>query len=58
MYNPTGAAILAACVTNTPPNALSSSKIGYGIGYKDFAVPNVLRVALGDYDLKQEHQPH
>ena len=56
---PTGAAILAACVHEyAPKRAFRPSKIGYGIGYKDFAVPNVLRVALGDYDLKSKSTSH
>ena len=39
---PTGAAILAACVHEyAPKRAFRPIKIGYGIGYKDFAVPNV-----------------
>lgn len=48
---PTGAAILAASVDEyAPKNSFQPSKIGYGIGYKDFQIPNVLRVALGEYN--------
>ena len=46
---PTGAAILAAMVDEflaTPE--LVIEKIGYGLGYKDFKIPNVLRVMLGE----------
>ncbi|MFL6872828.1 MAG: nickel pincer cofactor biosynthesis protein LarC [Candidatus Azotimanducaceae bacterium] len=56
---PTGAAILAASVDEyAPRNAFKPSKIGYGIGVKDFAIPNVLRVALGDYQAEDELSQH
>ena len=46
---PTGAAILKASVDAfEPPSNFSISSIGYGIGHRDFALPNVLRVALGE----------
>lgn len=46
---PTGAAILRASVTHfTLPGAFAPETIGYGIGHKDFELPNVLRVALGE----------
>ena len=46
---PTGAAILKATVDSfTPPAAFTASAIGYGIGSRDFAVPNVLRVMIGE----------
>ena len=32
-----------------PKGTFSPQAIGYGVGRKDFAIPNVLRVALGDY---------
>ncbi len=46
---PTGAAILKRAVDNfaTPENFVTT-KIGYGIGQKDFSIPNVLRVMLGE----------
>ena len=45
---PTGAAILAVIVDEFVENPLFvSEKIGYGIGFKDFEIPNVLRVSLG-----------
>ena len=45
---PTGAAILKCAVTNfTTTQEFVSTKIGYGIGQKDFSIPNVLRVMLG-----------
>lgn len=47
---PTGAAILAASVNvYQPGGAFVPERIGYGIGHKDFSRPNVLRVALGEY---------
>lgn len=48
---PTGAAILSATVDSFEiPNNLSVKQIGYGLGQKDFNVPNVLRVSLADVD--------
>lgn len=42
---PTGAAILATVVNEfTSQTNFAITKIGYGIGYKDFNIPNVLRV--------------
>ncbi|MEM9624428.1 MAG: LarC family nickel insertion protein, partial [Pseudomonadota bacterium] len=47
---PTGAAILSASVHEfSPSRAFAPERIGYGIGHKDFALPNVLRVVLGEY---------
>ncbi len=46
---PTGAAILKASVDDfSPPRGLTIGRIGYGLGHKDFAVPNVLRVVMGE----------
>ncbi len=46
---PTGAAILAATVTRfSPVSEMSVLKTGYGIGQRDGAVPNVLRVFLAE----------
>jgi uncharacterized protein (TIGR00299 family) protein len=56
---PTGAAILAASVDEyAPKNSFQPSKIGYGIGYKDFQIPNVLRVALGEYNANTPRTSH
>ncbi|HAH80558.1 MAG TPA: nickel pincer cofactor biosynthesis protein LarC, partial [Gammaproteobacteria bacterium] len=56
---PTGAAILAASVDEyAPRSAFKPSKIGYGIGVKDFEIPNVLRVALGAYHAEDELSQH
>ena len=47
---PTGAAIIANAVSEfAPKGTFTPQAIGYGVGRKDFAIPNVLRVALGDY---------
>ena len=46
---PTGAAILKCNVHRFgPPRDFVAHRIGYGIGYKDFDIPNVLRVMLGE----------
>ena len=46
---PTGAAILAAVVDRfEAPRYLAASAVGYGIGHKDFTVPNALRLTLGE----------
>ena len=47
---PTGAAILAVSVDEYQPKGIfTPTKVGYGVGHKDFEIPNVLRVALGTY---------
>lgn len=56
---PTGAAILAANVdTFTDQMDLSVERIGYGIGHREFEIPNILRVYLGyeERDEKREDQ--
>ncbi len=46
---PTGAAILATLTNEfTDKVNLSITKIGYGIGFRDTSIPNVLRVYLGE----------
>lgn len=46
---PTGAAILATAVDRfESPRDFTPTSIGYGIGQKDFAVPNALRLTLGE----------
>lgn len=46
---PTGAAILKAAVDRfEPPCDFRPQSIGYGLGTRDFHIPNVLRLALGD----------
>lgn len=47
---PTGAAILKCNVDQFQPKGVFTNEtVGYGIGHKEFAVPNVLRVLLGEY---------
>ena len=47
---PTGAAILNTFVKEFEPKGVFIPKeIGYGIGHKDFELPNVLRVVIGEY---------
>jgi len=44
----TGAAILKEVVQSfTAPRGFEASTVGYGVGQKDFEIPNVLRVMLG-----------
>lgn len=46
---PTGAAILKATVDRfSVPDDFRIERIGYGIGQKEFRIPNVLRLMLGD----------
>lgn len=46
---PTGAAILATISDEFTDNTgFTIQKTGYGIGHKDFSIPNVLRVYLGE----------
>lgn len=46
---PTGAAILRELVQAfAAPEGFSATTVGYGIGQKDFDIPNVLRVMLGN----------
>ena len=46
---PTGAAILKAAVDEfAPPPAFRPKAVGYGVGEKNFARPNVLRLTLGE----------
>lgn len=46
---PTGAAILKAAVNEySPSGAFTPVKIGYGLGHKDFEIPNVLRLVIGE----------
>ena len=45
---PTGAAILQCAVDAfDPPPAFTPRVVGYGIGQRDFALPNALRLSLG-----------
>ncbi len=52
---PTGAAILASVVDRKGvPADFVSARIGYGLGQMDFAIPNALRVMLGDSGVEQD----
>jgi pyridinium-3,5-bisthiocarboxylic acid mononucleotide nickel chelatase len=52
---PTGAAILATvCHKFTEHPEFTILKIGYGIGFKDFKIPNVLRVILAEDNKESE----
>ncbi len=46
---PTGAAILKMAVDSfAPPQGFAPSAIGYGVGMRDFDIPNVLRAVVGE----------
>ena len=52
---PTGAAILKANVTSFEDKpSFKIQKIGYGIGHRDFTIPNVLRVFLGEMEEQKD----
>lgn len=54
---PTGAAILKANVDAYEAKpSLAIEKIGYGIGHKDFSIPNVLRVYLGEEEERMDEE--
>ena len=47
---PTGASILKANVDEyLPSGSFTPTRVGYGVGHKDFEVPNVLRLVLGEF---------
>ena len=51
---PTGATILRSTVQSwNVPESFLGSKVGYGIGQKDFEKPNVLRLTLGTVENEQ-----
>ena len=52
---PTGAAILKCTVDRfEPPRSFKAERIGYGVGHKDFEIPNVLRLSVGEIDASFE----
>ena len=52
---PTGAAILKCAVDAFElPRAFTPGQVGYGMGQKDFSVPNALRLTLGELDAAME----
>ena len=51
LVTPTGAAIIAELAEDfTTLPAMVTRKIGWGAGYKDLSIPNVLKVYLGDME--------
>jgi uncharacterized protein (DUF111 family) len=44
----TGAAILTTLVTPGPALDMTLERVGYGAGHKSFAIPNVVRVTIGE----------
>lgn len=56
LVTPTGAAIIAELATEfTTLPAMTTEKIGWGAGYKDLKIPNVLKVYLGDMQERNEN---
>lgn len=56
---PTGAAILRELVDDfASPRSFRATKVGYGVGQKDFSVPNVLRVMLGNEEAAGRVEPY
>ncbi len=52
---PTGAAILRQVVhAFRAPAGFRAERVGYGVGQKDFDIPNVLRVLLGTVDAAED----
>ena len=55
LVTPTGAAIIAELAEEfTTLPAMVTRKIGWGAGYKDLKIPNVLKVYLGDMEEQNE----
>ena len=56
LVTPTGAAIIAELAEDfTTLPAMVTRKIGWGAGYKDLSIPNVLKVYLGDMSEPNEN---
>ena len=56
LVTPTGAAIIAELATDfTTLPAMTTEKIGWGTGYKDLKIPNVLKVYYGDIQEQNEN---
>jgi uncharacterized protein (TIGR00299 family) protein len=54
---PTGAAILKSAVNEfTVPKHFTSTQQGYGVGHKDFSIPNILRMSLGEVATATDNQ--
>ena len=55
MVTPTGAGIITSYVKKFDERPLMEvKKIGYGAGEKDFAIPNILRVTIGEIAVKNK----
>jgi len=55
MVTPTGAGIVTSYVKKFEKRPLMEVKrIGYGAGEKDFAIPNLLRITIGEIAVKNE----
>ena len=55
MVTPTGEGIITAYVKNFKERPLMEmTKIGYGAGEKDFAIPNMLRITIGEIAVKNK----
>ena len=56
LVTPTGAAIIAELAEDfTMLPAMITKKVGWGAGYKDLSIPNVLKVYLGDMSEPNEN---
>jgi len=56
MITPTGAAIISTLAKNFGERPLMKiERIGYGAGEKEFTIPNLLRVSIGEKILKDEN---
>ena len=56
LVTPTGAAIIAELAKDfTTLPAMVTEKIGWGAGYKDLKIPNVLKVYYGEMEVKNEN---
>lgn len=54
---PTGAAILKSAVNEfNVPKHFTSTQQGYGVGHKDFSIPNILRMSLGEVTTATDNQ--
>ena len=55
MVTPTGAGIVTSYVKKFEKRPLMEvKKVGYGAGEKDFAIPNLLRITIGEIAVKNE----
>ncbi|GAB4298363.1 MAG: hypothetical protein Fur0025_36750 [Oscillatoriaceae cyanobacterium] len=58
LCTPTGVAIVAALATSFgPPPPMSLAKVGLGAGSRDLAIPNILRLWLGEAEAMSVPEP-